>query len=196
MNTRNDPKSRMRQDARVVRSKRRMRDALLHLMTERPLAEITVTQLCSEASVNRNTFYAHYASPSDVLDELMGELGARNAHALAVTRRRGSIAWLTELCANIRDERDAYSALLSTSEGRSYIEQEIASAYRLVMDSSAERIRSDPGHADVFAFATGGSMALIEHWLSEGAERSPEEMAILINRLCKQGMAGWFEGKA
>lgn len=185
-----------RQDARVAKSKRRMRDALLRLMRQKPLADVTVTELCSEASVNRNTFYAHYASPIDVLDELMGELGARNAHALAVTRRRGSIAWLTELCANIQDEREAYAALLSTPEGRGYIEQEIASAYRLVMDSTAERIRNDPGHADVFAFATGGSIALIEHWLSEGATRPPEEMALLINRLCKQGMAGWFDREA
>lgn len=182
-----------KEDARVAKTKRRLTDSLLALMEEGPLEDISVTALCEYAHVNRNTFYAHYGSPRDVLDELVADLGSNVTHALAVTRRHGSIAWLTELCANIQENRDAYAVLLSTSDGRAFIEQEIVSAYRLIMDATSERIRKDPHHAEVFAFATGGSMAVIELWLSNGTPGTPDEIAGTINRLCKVGMSGWFD---
>lgn len=186
-------RNRRGEDARVLKTKASLRNALLSLMRTKPAGDVTITELCAKAKVNRNTFYAHYASPRDVLDELMAELGEKNAHALAVTRRHGSIAWLTELCSNIQQNKETYKLILSTEDGRAYVEQEIESAYRLVMDKTSERIRKDPAHADLFAFATGGSLAVIDNWLREGAVRAPEDMACIINSLCKRGIAGWFE---
>lgn len=183
----------VKEDARVTKTKERLRESLLDLMEDKPLADISITALCASAHMNRNTFYAHYGSPADVLDELMADLGSAVAHSLAVTRRHGSVAWLTELCENVQENQHAYEMLFATSDGRTYIEREILSAYKLVMDSTAERIRRNPRHADAFAFAAGGSMALLERWVSEGAQGSPEDMACLINRLCKTGMSGIFD---
>lgn len=182
-----------KEDARVVKTKQRLTESLLKLTETKHLEDISIAALCESAHINRNTFYSHYKSPKDVFDELTANLGSSIVHALAVTRRHGSIAWLTELCANIQENRNAYAILLATPDGRAYIEQEIVSAYRLIMDATSERIRKDPRHADVFAFATGGSMAVIELWISEGAPGTPDEMAWVINRLCKKGMSGWFD---
>lgn len=78
----------VKEDARVTKTKERLRESLLDLMEDKPLADISITALCASAHVNRNTFYAHYGSPADVLDELMADLGSAVAHSLAVTRRR------------------------------------------------------------------------------------------------------------
>ena len=134
----------VKEDARVTKTKERLRESLLDLMEDKPLADISITALCASAHVNRNTFYAHYGSPADVLDELMADLGSAVAHSLAVTRRHGSVAWLTELCENVQENQHAYEMLFATSDGRTYIEREILSAYKLVMDSTAERIRRNP----------------------------------------------------
>lgn len=83
--------------------------------------------------------------------------------------------------------------ILSTEDGRTYLEQEIESAYRLVMDKTSERIRQNPAHSDLFAFAIGGTLAIIWNWLRKGAERPPEDVARTINILRNQGVAGWLE---
>ena len=60
-------------DKRIRRTKRSIHEALLELIQEKAVTRITTTELCLKAEVNRNTFYAHYATPEDVLAELEQE---------------------------------------------------------------------------------------------------------------------------
>ena len=43
--------------------------ALISLLKKKPFEYITVSEICETASVNRSTFYLHYATISDLLDE-------------------------------------------------------------------------------------------------------------------------------
>ncbi len=60
-----------------ARSRRLICDALLELMDEKPLEKITVTDIARRADVNRGTFYLHYDSVSDVINELQETLIAQ-----------------------------------------------------------------------------------------------------------------------
>ena len=51
-------------------TRRLLKEALLRLLESAPLDKISVTQLCQEAGVNRATFYRHYTSQEDVLQEI------------------------------------------------------------------------------------------------------------------------------
>ena len=44
---------------RTQYTRRALRDALIELLADKPLARITVRELCERADVNRSTFYAH-----------------------------------------------------------------------------------------------------------------------------------------
>lgn len=56
-------------DARVRVTKLLLRDALFKCMRSKPLREITVTELCVMADVNRATFYKHYKDCYEVMAE-------------------------------------------------------------------------------------------------------------------------------
>ena len=43
--------------------------ALISLLKKKPFEYITVSEICKTASVNRSTFYLHYETISDLLDE-------------------------------------------------------------------------------------------------------------------------------
>lgn len=60
-----------------IRSRRLMCDAMLELMSEKPLAKITVTDIVKRADVNRGTFYLHYSSVNDIIDEMQDSLIAQ-----------------------------------------------------------------------------------------------------------------------
>ena len=59
-----------KQDARVRYTKMMIRNSLLELLRTKPIAKITVTEICEMAGINRATFYAHYSGPSDLLHAL------------------------------------------------------------------------------------------------------------------------------
>lgn len=43
-------------------------------MKKKSLPQIKITELCKEATINRGTFYFHYQSVDDVLQELFEEI--------------------------------------------------------------------------------------------------------------------------
>ena len=58
------------ENRRVRVTKRMMKDALLELLEQNELTDISVTALCEAADVHRSTFYNYYSDPADLLREI------------------------------------------------------------------------------------------------------------------------------
>ncbi|MBR3258982.1 MAG: TetR family transcriptional regulator [Eggerthellaceae bacterium] len=58
---------------RVLMTKRLLKEALLELLDEKPLEEISVAELCRRADVQRATFYNHYAIVEDLYNDIKRE---------------------------------------------------------------------------------------------------------------------------
>ena len=64
-------------NAKVERTKRAFQEAFCRLIQTTPAAQITVSELCREAGLNRSTFYRHYAIPLDVITDAVREILAQ-----------------------------------------------------------------------------------------------------------------------
>ncbi len=60
-------------DRRVKRTKKALHEALLTLLNEKTINEITVTELTTLADVNRATFYFYYTDLIDMLQQIQNE---------------------------------------------------------------------------------------------------------------------------
>lgn len=60
-------------DRRTRRSKEAIRNAFMELLCEKDLTQITVTEITRRADRNRKTFYLHYGSIDDLIDEILHE---------------------------------------------------------------------------------------------------------------------------
>lgn len=60
-------------DIRTIYTKNVIKDALLNALEEKPFEQITVTDVCRRAEVTRATYYIHYQSLTEVLDELLND---------------------------------------------------------------------------------------------------------------------------
>ncbi len=60
-------------DRRVRKSKKAIREALLELLKKKEYTAISITELAGAADVDRKTFYLHYQSIEDVLQEILSE---------------------------------------------------------------------------------------------------------------------------
>lgn len=52
---------------RVQFTKNALREAMIELITEKPLTSITVKDICARADINRSTFYLHYKDVDELL---------------------------------------------------------------------------------------------------------------------------------
>ncbi len=57
-------------DNRVQYTKSTLKSALLSILKTKPIAKVTIKELCEQAHLNRGTFYLHYNEPNDILKEI------------------------------------------------------------------------------------------------------------------------------
>lgn len=58
-----------REDTRILRSKRDLRNAFMELIKDQPFEKIAVTDICKKAMINKMTFYKHYQDKYALLDD-------------------------------------------------------------------------------------------------------------------------------
>ena len=84
-------------DHRVRVTKHLLRNALTVLLTEKPIAAITVKELCLRAGINRGTFYTHYKDQVDLYNAVLNELFAsletyiRTLFTVDITSHEGTV---------------------------------------------------------------------------------------------------------
>jgi len=60
-----------KEDVRIIKTRRDLRAALVKLLAEENFDKIGVSDICSEAMINRMTFYKHYSDKYDLLNDVL-----------------------------------------------------------------------------------------------------------------------------
>jgi len=61
-------------DQRVLKTRKSLREALLLILGEKPIAHISVKEICDRSHTGRVTFYTHYKDKYDLLDDCLQDL--------------------------------------------------------------------------------------------------------------------------
>ena len=63
-----------KKDLRVIKTKNMLYTTLISLMREKRFEEIKVSDICSQALINRSTFYSHYNDKYELLADYINDL--------------------------------------------------------------------------------------------------------------------------
>ena len=170
-------------DPRQVRTRTALRTAVLELAACKPFAALSVAEIAVRAGVGYATFFRHYrdkdALLADVAEELIGEMILRLAPLALATESRS--AALT-LCRLVEERRPLCTALLVGGAAGAVREEILARAILLVDKSETARVSWLPGSLGPIHMVTS-VLTIIGWWLEHGADRSAEEMSVVIDRL-------------
>ena len=61
-----------KEDARVIRTKRDLADALVELLAEKNFDDLSVKDISDKALIAKNTFYNNFADKNELLSFVMG----------------------------------------------------------------------------------------------------------------------------
>src|ERR1700730_12378061 len=105
-------KQRRKPDRRIRRTCERLGSALVALIQERPIDDVTVQDVLDRASVGRSTFYLHFRDKDDLLLSQLEEFLEMMSTALSIRREESHrVLPVAELFAHIGNQNKLYRAL-------------------------------------------------------------------------------------
>jgi len=189
-----DKKMRQRRpDQRTRRTHERLGMALLLLMQEKPMDEITVQEVLDRASVGRSTFYLHFRDKNDLLLCQLEMFLATMSNMLSVREEKSQrVVPVEEMFAHIGTQNKLLRALADC--GRLNDFYELAQGYfargieRRLRESN-RLSKLPPSELAVHAVASAGSLlSLLRWWLDRGAKEPPRDLDKLFHRIVWKGL--------
>ena len=72
-----------KENQRIRLTRKLLTDAFMNMLQEQPIHAISIRDLCEKAGINRTTFYHHYGSQYDLLNDISNRFLAQIAHQLS-----------------------------------------------------------------------------------------------------------------
>jgi AcrR family transcriptional regulator len=190
-------------DRRVRRTQATLQRALIDLVQERDLSQISVADVADRADVSRSTFYDHYrdvhelaeAASTSMLDDLFGVvLTLDTAPGHPSDPQEDPDPALTAFFTHFAEHAGLYRSLLGPTGSARVIEhvrrRTTAAAHfsgRLAPtdDPPPPQTAGSPDfpHDVPAAFVAGALLGVATDWLQRGRPRTPLEMTILTKPL-------------
>jgi len=190
---RKEGKQRRKPDARIRRTHERLGSALVELIQEKPIDDVTVQEVLGRASVGRSTFYLHFSDKNDLLLSQLEKFLEQMSTALSIRREESlRVVPVAELFAHIGSQKKIYRALADSGRLNDFfdlaqgyfsrgIEQRLRESKRLLNLPQRELAAR--------AFAAAGSLlSLLRWWLDRGAKEPPGDMDKLFHRIVWKGL--------
>lgn len=177
--------------SRYFETAERMDEALLSLLNEKDFEYITVKEICTRAGVNRSTFYLHYETIGDLLDEAMSLVGRRfyenlPQREIAVEKRLlDELYFITDeyilpYLNFVLENRRAYRAMHSNA-GVFGVEQTFGRMFSEIFSPILSRFGVDDArHEYMMSFYRQGLTAVVMRWVDRDCAEPPEEIAEII----------------
>lgn len=173
-------------DKRILHTKFFLKNALLGLMKTKPIEKITTTELCAAADINRNTFYSHYSTPEEVLDEIVNE---ELQEVKALLNNSSDRERLHNLYSHFKEKKEFYKIFIF-NKNSSFSEKIMSlckehNIYQWQYPDNPDNKLSEM----YFLFASSGSMSIINDWIIKDCAMPIDELQDIIDNLSLRGLS-------
>lgn len=180
----------MKTDVRARYTRRVIIDAFVDLWQQKPLAKITVREICEKAQINRSTFYKHYQDCYDLRDRLEEETLDNLEQVFAAIPTAGLQPVLTSVLQFMQSNREILAMQADPAEVSTFTQRMIERCFRRMGDWLPEGPNEADGARGMYhAFLFGGAGAVVEYWVRHGMDKPPEQVAQVIRALCVNASA-------
>lgn len=175
-----------KESRRVKMTKMLLNESFLKFLSEKPLARITIKEICEDADLNRSTYYAHFTDPYDQLKKLEADI------MVDMTIFVDSI--ITEGLHSGKKQRQTIKGILEYIQTKKHVFQILLGKdgdldlQRDILTFFGERIfgteqLSKPAAIELaykFIYTSTGSFGIIYHWIMDDDAVSIDTIADLI----------------
>jgi len=180
-------------DERVRRTHERLGSALVALIQEKSIDDVTVQEVLDRASVGRSTFYLHFRDKDDLLLSQLEKFLEMMSTTLSVRKEKSQrVVPVAEMFEHIGSQNKMYRALADCGRLNDFFD--LAQGYfargierRLVESERLPKLPQRELAARASALA-GSLLSLLRWWLDRGAKETPRAMDELFHRMVWSGL--------
>lgn len=159
-------------EARNVYVREHITASVLKLLEEKPLQEISISEICEDAAIGRTSFYRNYESKEDVIKQFIRQLIGEWAQAYRPEQGGSNARLFGSFFQHLKDHADFF--LLLKRRGLMYLFLEVYVALNGAVPEDENM------WAYTKAFIAYGTYGWIEEWLARGMQESAQTMAELL----------------
>lgn len=169
----------IKNNSRYKVSSEKIETAFFALILNHKYEEITISQICKQANINRSTFYCHYDDINDLIIKIESKFAKSTAAIFNFGERQTHKAFV-EMFTFVKQNKYFYKAFLNIpyatfAEKRTKID---------VLKNIGENVKIDKSNKmGIFyraSFFGAGIKEMCRLWLEHGCKETPEEMAKLL----------------
>lgn len=153
--------------AKIEKTKHALLMALIRLMKTTEMGEITVSQLCQEAEINRTTFYKYYSVPLDVIEEFIQKV-LDQMLSFDQSTAQNLYEYMVMVCRLVYDNGEIMR-IYTDAKGSL---MPLFHAHLLRQRNSMSFMKDGRNR-----FIAGGVSSTLMAWVVEGFPQTPEEIA-------------------
>lgn len=184
---------RRKPDARIRRTHERLGSALVKLIQEKPIDDVTIQEVLDEASVGRSTFYLHFRNKNDLLlNQLERFLETMSTTLSTCKEQSHRVVPVAEMFAHIGGQKRVYRALADSGRLNDFFD--LAEGYfargieqRLRESGRLPKLQQRELAARAFALS-GSLLSLLRWWMDRDAKEPPAAMDKLFHRMAWNGL--------
>lgn len=183
-----------RENPAAVESKRRMMEALLDLMQIKQIDDITVSEITENAEVARKTFYRHFASKENILDEYWDNVCQDIKTKINESGNEVEILQAIRIILHSCYENREFLFALCRSDLQGFLLKKWNLALPELHEFFMDRIHHFPQTENqleldyLLTFNVGGVFNIVMKWIDDGMEQSPDELADTIEKVVNQNI--------
>ena len=188
-----------KQDRRVIRTKRAIRNALATLLTQKDYNDITIKDIADTADINRKTFYNYYRGIYQVVEEIENELIGQLDELIEETSFETYIedpsSSLKKLNAILNEDLEFYGHLFSIKDG-SALMQKVVDFFKA---KTKEALLTHVKEADenllsiLLDYSITGIIAVYYQWFNSDRSLSLDEVSSIAGTLAINGVTPFIK---
>lgn len=185
-------------DKRIMKTRKAVHAAMTKLLANKPIEEITVTELAEAADINRKTFYNNYSSVNAVAEEMEDELIMRFEETLSRIDFDSLIkdpqTTFNTLARLITSDLDFYGNILTNRNQVFFLQKIISSLKERVMTLYAHQISANEELVEyMLDYIVAGMVSVYQRWFMSGMKMDIETLSRKISTLVVYGLEDLLE---
>ena len=169
----------IKNNSRYKASSEKIETAFLTLILNHKYEDITISDICKQANVNRSTFYAHYDDINDLIIKIESKFSQGTANIFNYGERQTHEAMI-EMFAFVKANKHFYKAFLNIP----YITLAERNTKIEVLKNIGQKLNIDKSNTiGIFyraSFFGAGIKEMCRLWLERDCLETPEQMARLL----------------
>ena len=166
-------------NSRYKMSNEKIETAFLSLILNHKYENITISQVCKQADINRSTFYCHYDDINDLVIKIEGKFAKSMANIFNYGERQNHQAFI-EMFSFVKENKYFYKAFLNipyATLAENNIKQDVM--LNLKKQPSITKF-NDISLFYRANFFGAGIKEMCRLWLARDCKETPEQMALLL----------------